>query len=147
MSLHGPIRLKDASRPVSSVEESAMSLRILMIIKATVCVVFALPMLLYPEPLLGLFGVTFCTAAALTAREYGAALAGNAFLTWMARSADESVARRAIITALFVYDAVALIACLFLQFSGVMNVIGWGVVVIYLFFTVGFGMFLMPRKN
>jgi hypothetical protein len=124
-----------------------MKFSTLMIIKAVVCIGFAPLMLFFPEPLLGLFGTAFSSGAALTAREYGAALVGNFLLTWIARNAEDSVARRAIIIALFAYDAVALVACLFLQFSGVLNLLGWGVVAIYLFFTVGFGYFMMPQRK
>ena len=53
----------------------------------------------------------------------------------------------AIITNLFVYDAIAFIAMLILQFSGAMNALGWGVVFIYLFFTVTFGYYMFPQKK
>ena len=124
-----------------------MKFSTLMVIKAVVCIGFAPLLLFFPGPLLGLFGAAFGSGAALTAREYGAALVGNFLLTWLARNTEDSVARRAIIIGLFAYDAVALIACLFLQFSGVLNLLGWGVVAIYLFFTVGFGYFMMPRRK
>lgn len=124
-----------------------MTLRTLLIIKAIVCVIFAPLMLFVPEQLLDLFGAGFSTGAALTAREYGAALTGSAFLTWIARGDDATLSRRAIIIAMFVYDAVALLACLYLLYTGAINVLGWGVVVIYLFFTIAFGAFLRQRVN
>ncbi len=55
--------------------------------------------------------------------------------------------RRAIVLNLFVYDAVASLAMLLIQLSGGMNLLGWGVVAIYLFFTLGFGHFLLPQKK
>jgi hypothetical protein len=124
-----------------------MKFSTLMVTKAVVCIGFAPLLLFFPGPLLGLFGAAFGSGAALTAREYGAALVGNFLLTWLARNTEDSVARRAIIIGLFAYDAVALVACLFLQFSGVLNLLGWGVVAIYLFFTVCFGYFMMPRRG
>jgi hypothetical protein len=48
---------------------------------------------------------------------------------------------------LFVYDAVALVATLLIQLSGGLNALGWGIVAIYLFFTVGFGYFLLPQAR
>ena len=97
-------------------------------------------------PLLTLLGSSFGPGAAITAREYGAALLGNLMITWFARNAAESVARRAIVLDLFVYDAIALIATLLIQISGGMNLLGWGIVAIYLFFTLTFGYFLLPQK-
>jgi hypothetical protein len=66
-------------------------------------------------------------------------------LTWLARNADDSAARRAIIWDLFVYDAIGLAATLAIQLKGGLNALGWGVVFVYLFFTVGFGCFLVPE--
>jgi hypothetical protein len=68
-------------------------------------------------------------------------------LTWFARKAEESVARRAIVLDLFVYDAIAFVAVLLIQLSGGLNLLGWGIVAIYLFFTLGFGYFLLPQKK
>jgi len=124
-----------------------MKFKTLMVIKAVVCVGFGPLLLFWPGPLLTLLGSSFGPGAAITAREYGAALLGNFMLTWFARNADESVARRAIIWDLFVYDAVALVAILLIQLSGGMNLLGWGVVTIYLFFAVGFGSFLLPGRR
>jgi hypothetical protein len=118
-----------------------------MVIKAVVCVGFGPLLLFWPGPLLTLLGSSFGPGAAITAREYGAALLGNFMLTWFARNADESVARRAIIWDLFLYDAVALVAILLIQISGGMNLLGWGIVAIYLFFAVGFGSFLLPGRR
>ena len=68
-------------------------------------------------------------------------------LTWFARNAEKSVARKAIILHLFVYDAIALIFTLFIQLSGGLNILGWGIVFVYLFFTVGFGYLLIKETK
>ena len=112
-----------------------MKLKTLMIIKAIVCLGFGPLLLFFPEQLLNLLGTSF-----------GATLFGNLFLTWLARNAEDSTARRAIIWHLFVYDAIALIATTIIQLSGGLNELGWGIVAVYLFFTVGFGYFLLPKN-
>jgi hypothetical protein len=124
-----------------------MKLTNLLVIKAVVCLGFGPVLLFFPAQIINLLGATFGSGASLTAREYGAALIGNLFLTWIARNAEESVARRAIIWDLFIYDAIALIATLAIQLSSGLNALGWGIVFIYLFFTVGFGYFLIPHKK
>lgn len=118
-----------------------------MTVKAVVCLGFAPVMLFFPAWILGLLGAAYGSGAALTAREYGAALAGNFLLTWLARNAEESVVRRAIVWNLFVYDAIGLIATGYLMATGVLNPLGWGIAAIYLFFAVGFGLFLVPQKK
>jgi len=97
--------------------------------------------------LLNLLGTSFGPGAALTAREYGAALIGNLLLTWLARNAEDSIARRAIIWDLFIYDAIALVVTLIIQLSGGLNVLGWGIVAVYLFFTLFFGFLLLPKSR
>ena len=124
-----------------------MNFRTLMIIKAVVCLGFGPILLFFPGQLLTLLGTSFGPGAAFTAREYGAALFGNLMLTWFARNAEASIARRAIILNLFVYDAIAFVVTLIIQLSGGLNLLGWGIVAVYLFFTLGFGYLLLPQKQ
>lgn len=92
-------------------------------------------------------GTTPGPGSSLTAREFGAAPVGTLLLTWLGRNAEDSVARRAIIWNLCVYDAIALVATVIIQLSGGLNLFGWGIVAVYLFFTLGFGYFLLPQKK
>ena len=124
-----------------------MKLKTLMIIKAIVCLGFGPLLLFFPGWLLNLLGTTYGPGAALTAREYGATLIGNMLLTWFARNAGKSIARKAIIIHLFVYDAIALVATLIIQLSGGLNTLGWSIVFVYFFFTVGFGYFLIQENK
>jgi hypothetical protein len=124
-----------------------MKFKTVMVSKAIICLGFGPLLLFVPGWLLNLLGTSFGPGANLTAREYGAALIGNLLLTWLARNADDSVARRAIIWNLFVYDAIALIFTLIIQLSGGLNILGWGIVAVYLFFTITFGYLLFPQKK
>ncbi len=124
-----------------------MNFKTLMIIKAIVCLGFGPILLFLPEQLLGLLGLTFCVGAAFTAREYGAALIGNLLLTWFARNAEASPARFAIILNLCIYDAIAFVVTLIFVSTGKLNSLGWGIVVVYLFFAVGYGCYLLPKKK
>jgi hypothetical protein len=124
-----------------------MKFKTLMIIKAVVCLGFGPVMLFFPGPLLNLLGVTFCAGAAFTAREYGAALIGNLLLTWLARNADASFVRRALIWNLLVYDAIGFVVTLVFLLLRILNPLGLGVLAVYLFFTIGFGSFLLPKKK
>jgi hypothetical protein len=120
-----------------------MTFKNLMIIKALVCLGFGTLLLAIPDSLLSIFGATLGDGGMFTAREYGAALFGNLFLCWFAKDAVESVARRAIILALFVYDLIGFIVTTFTVLSGVLNPLGWLIALIYLFFTLGFGYFIV----
>lgn len=124
-----------------------MSFKLLMVIKALVSFAFGILMLAVPASLLSIFGVTLSGGGMFTAREYGAALFGNVLLCWFARNAGESDARKAIIIALFVYDLIGFIMTTVTVICGILNPLGWLIVFVYLFFTLGFGYYLVkPPK-
>jgi hypothetical protein len=123
-----------------------MKLKTLLIIKAIVCLGFGPLLLFVPAWLLDILGTSFGPGAAFTARLYGAALFGNLLLTWLARKTEDATARRAISWHLFLYDAIGLVVTLALLFSGSLGVLSWGIVAVYLFFTLGFGYQLLKQK-
>jgi len=124
-----------------------MKFRTLMIIKAVVCLSLGVPILLAPVFLYSLFGASLNPGGVFAAREYGASLIGNLMLTWFARNAIESEVRRAIALGLCVYDAIGFVVTLIAQITGVLGPLGWFAAAIYLFFAIGFGYFLLPRKK
>jgi hypothetical protein len=122
-----------------------MKLKTLLVIKALVCLVIGLPVLFAPEFTYSFFGAALAAGGIFAAREYGASMMGNMMLAWFARNSGESDAKRAIILALFVYDLVGVIVTLIAIFSGALNPLGWLIVALYLFFTIGFGYYLVRR--
>lgn len=118
---------------------------VMMTIKAVVCLVFAPILLFFPEWFMNLLGSQYGSGTAVTARAYGAALVGNLVLTWLARKAEDSKARRAIIWSLFIYDAAGFISMLVLQLQGTMNYLGWGIMALYLLLAIGFATLLAPK--
>jgi len=124
-----------------------MKFKTLMIIKAVVCLGFGPLLLIVPRFVMGMFGMEVCDATILPAQEYGAALLGNMLLAYLARNAEPSKIRKAIIWDLFIYDLAAFVAVTILQIQGLMNFMGWGIVFIYLFFSIGFGIFLLPKQS
>jgi hypothetical protein len=120
-----------------------MNFRNLMIIKALVSLVFGVLMLAIPDMLLSIFGTSLGDGGMFTAREYGAALFGNTCLCWIAKDATESISTKAIVVALFVYDLIGFVMTAITVISGILNPLGWLVVFVYLFFTIGFGYFLI----
>jgi hypothetical protein len=122
-----------------------MKFETLMVIKAVVCLVFGIGLLVIPGVIFLILGVDLGAGGAFPAREYGSALFGILMLTWFARKAPQSTARTAIILALFVYDALGFIATLIARIAGVLNPLGWLIAFIYLFFALGFGYFLAAK--
>ena len=123
-----------------------MTFRSLLITKALVCLVFGVFLLAAPGLLFGILGATLNAGGMFTAREYGAALIGTLLLTWLAKDVKASDARAAILIDLLVYDAIGVVITLLAVVSGVLTALGWGIVVVYLFFAVGSGYVLLARR-
>lgn len=123
-----------------------MKLKTLLIIKAIVCLCLGIPILIIPDFIYSLFGVSLTAGGVFAAREYGASMMGNLMLTWFARNSQESDARSAIVLALFVYDAIGFVVALMVTIAGIMNPLGWMIVALYLLLAIGFGYFLIPKK-
>ena len=122
-----------------------MTFRNLLIIKAVVCLVFGVTLLLAPGLLLGLLSAELNDSGTFTAREYGAAVIGTLLLTWFAKDVKAADARGAILLDLLVYDAIGMIVTFLVVLSGVLNTLGWAIVVVYLFFTVGSAYLLLKE--
>ncbi len=123
-----------------------MKFKTIMVIKAIVCLAFFPIMLFIPEQFFTLIGVTFGAGAAFLARIYGATLVGNMLLCWFGQNAEKGPVRQAIVLDAFFYDLIGFIAVMIFYFNGTLNSLGLGAGIIYLFLTVGFGLFLFPKK-
>jgi len=124
-----------------------MKLSTLMVINAIVAFLFGLAFVFVAGTLMSFYGITLSPGGLVVARLFGAALLGYAVLTWFARKAGESEARRAIVLALFIGDAVGFIMALLGQLSGAVNALGWSTVAIYLLLALGFGYFQFVKPS
>lgn len=124
-----------------------MTFRTLLVIKALVCLVFGVILLAAPARLFGLLGEPVSGAGAFAAREYGAAAMGTLVLCWLARGIQSRDARRAILLDFLVYDAIGVVIAVAAVLAGVLNALGWGIVAVYAFFTVGAGYVLLQEKS
>jgi hypothetical protein len=123
-----------------------MTFRTLLIMKAAVCLVFGVFLLLAPAALFGLLGAELGAGGMFTGREYGAALIGTLLLTWFAKGVKAPDARGAILVDLLVYDAIGTVVTFQVVMSGVLNALGWGIVAVYAFFTAASGYLLLREK-
>jgi hypothetical protein len=125
-----------------------MTFKLLLIIKAVVCLFSGILLLAAPARLFGALGATLNAGGMFTAREYGAALIGTFFLTWFAKGVQASDARRAILLDLLIYDSIGVIITFAAAASGLfLGALGWGSAVVYLFFAVGSGYLLISRSS
>ncbi|MGD8751823.1 MAG: hypothetical protein PVG14_10400 [Anaerolineales bacterium] len=116
-----------------------MKLSLVFTLNAIAALVFGLAFLLIPVTLAELYGGELSDAGVYVARLLGAVVIGYCLISWLTRNAGESDARRAIVIAFFISWAIGLVVTLLTQFSGLLNALGWLNVVIYAFFTFGYG--------
>ena len=122
-----------------------MRFKTLLVLKAVVALLFGPLLLFAPGWLFGLLGTTLGDVGAFAAREYGAAMCGILVLTWLARDMRSAGARRPILVALLVYDAIGFVITTQAVVSHVLNPLGWAIAFVYLFFTVGPAYVLMQE--
>lgn len=123
-----------------------MTLRGLMIVNTIVAGLFGIGFVVAPGQVMGLYSTETGMVLELMCQLFGAALIGYAALSWLARNATDSEARRAIVLALFVGDLVGCVVSLIAQLGGVVNSLGWSTVAIYLLLAIGFGYFAFSAK-
>ena len=124
-----------------------MNLSMLMIINAIVAAVFGVAFLLIPDQMGSLYDVEVNETLTYVVRLLGAAFVEIAVLTWFARNADDSAARRAIVIALLIGNAIGFVVALIGQINNVVGVMGWGSVAIYLLLALGYGYFQFVKKE
>lgn len=123
-----------------------MKLKTLLIINAVVAAVFGVAFLLVPGQVSSQYGIEATAAMKYMGQLLGAAFVGFAVLTWSARNAEDSTARRAIVLALFIGDAAGFVVALVGQLNDVVNAMGWSTVAIYLLLALGFGYFQFAKR-
>jgi hypothetical protein len=124
-----------------------MTFRALLIVKALVCLIFGVFLLAAPSVLFRFLGGALSAAGKFAAREYGAAMIGTLLLTWLAKDLIAMNAKRAILFDLFVYDGIGVIITVAAILSGVLNMLGWGIVAVYLLFTAWSGVVLLKEGS
>ncbi len=123
-----------------------MTLATLLSINAIVALAYALGLLLVPATLLKVYGITSGPGERLMAQFFGVALLAVGLLTWFSRNVVDPSAQRAFILALLISQAVGLVVALLGTLSGVMNVVGWSAVAIYLLLALGYAYFQFTKS-
>jgi hypothetical protein len=116
-----------------------MTLKKLLIYNVIVTIPFGAGLVLIPKILLSLFGLTLDPGGSAIARLFGSALIFVGLLCWFARNAGESQARRAIVLASFLECSLGCIIALLIQLSGILNALGWAIVLLYLSLALWYG--------
>ncbi len=124
-----------------------MKLSYLLIFNAIVALVYGIGFVLMPATMAGLHGVTPSPGTNLTGQFFGVTLIGIGLLVWFARNVTDPAARQAIVLAQLVATVIGVIVALMGTLSGVMNVVGWSAVGIYLLLALGYAYFQFMKPS
>ncbi|CAG0941482.1 hypothetical protein ANRL1_00563 [Anaerolineae bacterium] len=116
-----------------------MKLATMMTFKSVVCILTGVIFLIFPGQWLWLLRTDLDLSGTFMARLFAATFLMVGLFMWMAREVADPSVRRAIILSVFIGDGIAFIVSLIAQLSGVTNLLGWGIVIVYLLLTLGFG--------
>jgi len=118
-----------------------MRIRNLFLIHSLIALLYSLGLLLIPQTMLFLYGITSTAGDRLLAQFFGVQLLMSGMATLLARDESASSARNAITMSIMISSAVGLIVSIGGTMSDTMNALGWSAVVIFGFFAVAFAYF------
>jgi len=142
-----PVFAEHQPRKTRFERSTEMKLSQLMIIKAVVCILFGLGMLLIPNTLMPLYDISLTDGGIAMTRLLGAAFILLAVMLTQARTDPGSVALSAIVLAVFVGDTLGFVVSLIGQLTGAIGPLGWTTVVLYFLLALGFGYFLFKPST
>ena len=116
-----------------------LNLRTVFLVNALVAFVFGVGLLLGPEPILKLFGLSAGTTESLGAQFFGAGLVAVGLITWFAKDFVDPGASNAIATSLFFGSLCGLVVAVLGVLSKVIRTNSWVIILLYLVFIAGYG--------
>jgi len=117
-----------------------MKLSTFLIIKAIVCWVFGIGYALVPVTVGTMYAINLDLDGVLMSRFFAALLIGIGLILWLLRNADWNILK-VITLSLCVADTIGFIVALVGQLTGVMNGLGWIIVIIWFLLALGLGYF------
>ncbi len=118
-----------------------MKLKNLFIFDAVAALLFGLAFVFVPDTVASTYGATLNDIAKYLSQLLGAAFIAIGIISWYVRDTPRSETRDAIVLAHMIGDGAGLVIAALAQLAGVLNDLGWSIVVIYAILTIGFAYF------
>ena len=128
-----------------------MTFKLVCIINTVLAFGFGIAFVVAAEPTLAMYATEgspgMTPGGLLTANLLGAAFIGLGVVSFQARDAEDSVARRAIALGFVVGNVIGAVMTVLGITSGATNALGWSTVAIYLILAAGFGMTGLAKSS
>jgi len=110
--------------------------------------IFGIGFLFVPDLVMAPMGVTLDDTSTTMARMFGSLLISIPVLVFLARKSSSTEFKRGVMYCAFIYLLASTIILLITQINGLMNSMGWSIVILHLVFMLLFGYYLlMPGKR
>ena len=116
-----------------------------MLVYLIVEAIFGVGFLFVPTLMMDPTGVTLDETSITFARLFGSLLIGIPVLLFFARKSASSEFKRGVVYCIFTYLLASTIILLITQLKGLMNAMGWSIVILHLVFMLWFGYYLINQ--
>jgi hypothetical protein len=124
-----------------------MKVKLFLAIAAVIAVLYGIAFLLIPGGALAFYGnATPNAPSILSVRFYGASLLSLGFVVWFVRETSDWTALRGLLLGLSIGNVVGVVVSIWGTVTGIMNAMGWSVVLIYLVLLAGFVYYLSAGR-
>ena len=110
--------------------------------------IFGIGFLFVPDLVMGPMGVTLDETSTSLARMFGSLLISIPVLVFFARKSSSTEFKRGVMYCVFIYLLASAVVLLITQIKGLMNAMGWSIVILHLVFMLWFSYYLLtPGKR
>ena len=109
--------------------------------------IFGIGFLVVPGIMMGPMGVTLDDTSTTFARLCGTLIISIPVLLFFVRKSTSTEFRRGVVYCIFTYLLLSTILLLITQIKGLMNPLGWGIVILHFVFMLWFGYYLIYQEK
>jgi len=109
--------------------------------------IFGIGFLFAPDLLMSPMGVTLDETSTTFARLLGTLILSIPVLLFFARKSTSIEFKKGVVYSIFIYLLLSTILLLITQLNGLMNSMGWGIVILHLTFMLWFGYYLVNQRK
>ena len=124
-----------------------MNFRNVMILSAVTALAFGAAFVIVPGLLGSLLGLATTPAVILMARLYGTALLGIGLLSWLIKDVTERRVQQPVLLTFIVTDFGGFLVLLVGQLNGLMNALGWLIIMFLLLMSSAYAYLLWARRS
>lgn len=124
-----------------------MKLNTLLFLNAIFSLLNAIGAIFMPAFILNIYGVAQGKNVELMAQYAGIGSVAIGLLAYFATKIEPSDAKRYIVLSIFISDVIGVIISIYGTLKGIMSLAGWSLVIVYLFFVLGYGYYLFVKND